>query len=387
MFKTLKDIDVTGKRVLVRVDFNVPLDKNGNVVEDDRIKAAIPTINYLFGRNCKVVLMSHLGRPDGKVVEGLRMDRVAKRLSKLLGKEVKKLDDCVGSEVAAVVNKMKNNDVVLLENLRFHAEEEGNDKQFAKALASLADIYVNDAFGASHRAHASVDAITQFLPGCAGLLMERELEVLGKLLESPERPFIAVLGGAKVSDKVKLIESLLKKVDKLIIGGAMAFTFLKARGLNVGKSKVEDSGISEALRLLESGKMVLPVDIVVADEFKADAKRRTVRSENIPSGWFGLDIGPESVKLFEKELERAKTVVWNGPLGVFEFDKFSEGTARLAHFLSKSKATTVIGGGDTIAAVRKAGVEGKFTHTSTGGGAMLEFLEGKKLPAIEALEK
>ncbi len=387
MFKTLKDVDVEGKRVIVRVDFNVPLDEKGDVTESDKIAASVPTIRYLTGKDCKVILTSHLGRPGGRVVESLRMDGVAKSLSKLLGLRVRKLDDCTGNDVEAEVKKMKSSEVVLLENLRFYEGEEKNDRNFAKALASLAEFYVNDAFAASHRAHASVVGIAEFLPSCAGLLLEKEVKELGGLLEKPRRPFVAVLGGAKVSDKIRLIENLLKKADKILVGGAMAFTFLKARGLSTGNSKVENGSVKEAARLLESGKIVLPVDVVVADRFDASADSKIAGSESIPSGWFGLDIGPESMKMFERELGKAKTVVWNGPLGVFEFDKFAEGTLQLARFISKSGATTIIGGGDTIAAVKKLGLYGKFSYASTGGGATLEFLEGKKLPAIEALEK
>ncbi len=386
MLKTIKDVDIDGKKVIVRVDFNVPVDEKGKVKEDGRIRAVIPTIKYLLKRNCKVILMSHLGRPDGKVVESLRMGGVAKRLAQLLGKNVKKLDDCVGSEVAAAVRNMKDGDVVLLENLRFHKEEEENGRKFAKALASLADIYVNDAFSVSHRAHASVVGITEFLPGCAGLLMEREVKGLRGLLEKPQRPFVAVLGGAKVSDKIKLIENLLKKADKILVGGAMAFTFLKAKGFSVGNSKVEYGYVGEAARLLESGKIVLPVDVVAADKFDASAKAKVVAADSVPDGLIGLDIGPETLRVFKKELTSAKTIMWNGPAGVFEFDRFSGGTRELAMIISKSKATSVVGGGDTLAAVRKFGLSDAFSYASTGGGAMLEFLEGKKLPGLKALE-
>ncbi len=371
--------DVKGKRVLVRVDFNAEGD-------DGKIIAALPTIRHLLANNCRIILISHLGRPRGKVMEGLRLDGVARRLSGLLGLDVRKLDENSGASVKEAVEEMKAGDVLLLENIQFNPGECNKDENFAKELASLADVFVLDAFGQSHRDYASLAMIQRFLPSCAGLLLEKEVRILSSLLESPERPFIAVLGGAKVSDKIRLVDRLLKKVDGLVIGGAMAFTFLKAKGLSVGNSKVEDGYVSEAARLIESGKIVLPVDVVAADKFDSGAKARTVAVGSIPAGWMGLDIGPDSVKLFEKELERAKTVVWNGPMGVFEFDEFAEGTLQLARFISKSGATTIIGGGDTIAAAGKAGVRGKFTHTSTGGGAMLEFLEGKKLPAIEALE-
>ncbi len=380
MFKTLKDFAVKGKRVLVRADFNVEGD-------DNKIRATLPTLQHLLKNDCKIILMSHLGRPNGKVVEELRLDGVADSLSRLLGKDVKKLDESTGRKVKKAVDEMKGGNVLLLENIQFNPGECNKDENFAKELASLADVFVLDAFGQAHRDYASLTMIQRFIPSCAGLLLEKEIAALSRLIKSPEHPFVAVLGGAKVSDKIKLIENLLKKADKILVGGAMAFTFLKVRGLSVGKSKVEDGCVGEAERILESGKMVLPVDVVIADRFDASADCRMVGSESIPSGWLGLDIGPKSVKLFEKELKGAKTVVWNGPMGVFEFDKFSGGTVGLARFLSKSKATTIIGGGDTLAAASKAGVEGKFTHTSTGGGAMLEFLEGKKLPAIEALEK
>ncbi len=387
MLKTIKDADIEGKSAIVRVDFNVPVDDKGNIVEDDRIAAAIPTIKFLVEKNCKVILMSHLGRPEGKVVEGLRMDGVAKRLSQLLGKDVKKLDDCVGSEVEAAVREMKNRDVVLLENLRFHAEEEVNDGDFAKSLASLAEIYVNDAFAASHRAHTSVVGIVGFLPSYAGLLLEREVRELGSLLEKPARPFIAVLGGAKVSDKIMLISNLLKRADRILLAGAMAFTFLKAEGCKVGRSKVENDFLSDARKLLESKRLVLPVDIVAADRFDNEAKTKTVAAGSIPDGWLGLDIGPETLKAFSKETSAAKTILWNGPAGVFELEKFSEGTRKLAGIISESKAASIVGGGDTIAAVKKFGLQGRFSYVSTGGGAMLEFLEGKKLPAIAALGK
>ncbi len=386
MIKTVKDVEVDGKKIIVRVDFNVPVDEKGEVKEDDRIRAVVPTIKYLVERNCSVILMSHLGRPDGKVVEGLRLGGVARRLSQLLGKDVKKLGDCVGGAVEDAVMKMESGDVVLLENLRFHREEEENGVQFARALASLADVYVNDAFAVSHRAHASVAGIAGFMPSYAGLLLEKEVNELGSLLEKPARPFIAVLGGAKVSDKMKLIENLLKKADKILIGGAMAFTFLKAKGFGVGNSKVEDGYVSEAARLLESGKIVLPVDVVAADKFDAEAKARTVAADSVPVGWSGLDIGPGTLAIFKKELDSAKTIMWNGPAGVFEFERFSGGTKGLALMISGSKATSIIGGGDTIAAAKKFGLNGKFSYVSTGGGAMLEFLEGKKLPGIKALE-
>lgn len=380
MFKTLKDADLKGKRVLVRTDFNV-LD------DDGKIKATLPTIKYLLERKCRVILLSHLGRPKGKVVEELRLDGVGKALSKLLGREVKKLNETVGLNVDKAVKEMKEEDVILLENVQFHPGECENDEKYAKQLASLADIFVLDAFGQAHREYASLTQIQKFLPSYAGLLMEKEVSTLSRLLKNPERPFVAVLGGAKVSDKVKLIENLLTKVDRLLIGGAMAFTFLKAKGYETGQSKVENDFTETAGKLLESGKILLPEDVAAADKFDANAARKVVSAERIPKEWIGLDIGSETAATFKKELLKAKTVVWNGPMGVFEFERFAQGTTEIATAISKLKATTVIGGGDTLAAAKKAGAEGKFTHTSTGGGAMLEFLEGKKLPAIEALEK
>jgi phosphoglycerate kinase len=385
--KTVRDIQVKGKRVLVRVDFNVPQDKAGNITDDTRIRAALPTIQYLVDKGAKVVLCSHLGRPKGKVAEEFRMTPVAKRLSDLLGKPVLKTDDCVGAAVEKAVASMKAGDVLLLENLRFHAEEEGNDPAFAKQLAALGDVYVNDAFGTAHRAHASTEGVAHYLPAVAGFLMEKEINFLGQALADPPRPFVAILGGAKVSDKIKVIENLLPKVDKLIVGGGMANTFLKAQGLDVAASLVELDKVDLAKSLIKSGgsKLVLPTDVVVADAFAADAKHQTVAVDKVPAGWRILDIGPNTAELFAKVLKDAKTVVWNGPMGVFEFPAFAEGTVALAKALAKSKATTIIGGGDSAAAVEQAGVADKMTHISTGGGASLEFLEGQVLPGVAAL--
>jgi len=384
--KTVKDINVTGKRVLMRVDFNVPL-AEGKVADDTRLRAALPTIQYLLDQGAKVILMSHLGRPKGKVVEELRMDPVAERLSELLGRPVRKLDDCVGDEVKAAVAEMRPGDVILLENTRFHPEERKNDPDFAKKLAELADVFVNDAFGAAHRAHASTVGVTQYLPAVAGLLMEKELNFLGKALESPERPFVALLGGAKISDKIGVIQNLLTRVDALLIGGGMANTFLKAQGYEVGQSLVEDESLGVAKELLERAgeKLALPVDAVVADRFAADAASKAVSVDEVPPDWRILDIGPRTVELFKEKLAGARTVVWNGPLGVFEFPKFAAGTEAIARFLADLEATTIIGGGDVVAAVRRAGVADRITHVSTGGGAALEFLEGKELPGVAAL--
>lgn len=389
--KSVKDIDVKGKRVIVRVDFNVPLDKATlSITDDSRIKGALPTIQYLIDNDAKVILMSHLGRPDGKVKEELRLTSVAKRLEKLLGRKVTKLDDCIGEGVEKAVAAMKPKDVILLENLRFHAEEEENDPAFAKKLASLADIFVNDAFGTCHRAHASTEGITKYLPSVAGFLVNKEIEYFEKATTNPAKPYVAILGGAKVSDKIGVITNLMNKVDAILIGGAMAFTFLKSEGINIGKSKVEADKIDLAKDILEKAKakkvrILLPVDHIVADKVDAGAKAETVDGAAIPDGKMGLDIGPKTVAEFEKVLENAKTVIWNGPVGFFEIKPFSKGTEELAEFLTHTKATTIIGGGDTAAAVYELGLEDKMSHISTGGGASLEYLEGKTLPGIAAL--
>jgi phosphoglycerate kinase len=386
--KTIRDINVAQKRVLVRVDFNVPQDKAGNITDDTRIRAALPTIQYLRDKGAKVILCSHLGRPKGKVAEEFRLTPVAKRLSELLGAPVIKTEDCIGPEVEKAVAAMKPGDVLLLENLRFHAQEEADDPAFAKQLASVADIYVNDAFGTAHRAHASTEGVTHFLPAVAGFLMERELNFLGKATAEPTRPYVAILGGAKVSDKIAVIENLLPKVDQLIVGGGMANTFFKAQGYEVGASLVEDDKVELAKGLLQRGgkKLLLPVDVVVADAFAADAKHQTVAVDKVPAGWRILDIGPASVAKFAAVLKKARTVVWNGPMGVFEFPAFAAGTVALAKVVAESGATSIIGGGDSAAAVEQAGVADKITHISTGGGASLEFLEGKVLPGVAALQ-
>jgi len=385
--KTVRDVDVKGKRVLVRVDFNVPL-KDGAVADDRRIRAALPTIQYLLDQGAAVVLMSHLGRPKGEPKAEFRLDPVADRLAELLGKPVTKLDDCVGDEVENAVKAMEPGDVVLLENTRFKPGETKNDPTLAEGLAHLGDLYVDDAFGAAHRAHASTAGVAGHLAAVAGFLMEKELNYLGRALADPERPFLAILGGAKISDKIGVIRNLLQQVDSLLIGGGMANTFFKAQGLDVGESLVEDEVLETARQLLEvaGDKLVLPVDCVVADRFEADAESKVVPVDQVPDGWRILDIGPASVAHFSNRLAAAKTVVWNGPMGVFEFPKFAEGTFAIARALAGLEdATTIIGGGDSAAAVEGSGLADKMSHISTGGGASLEFLEGKELPGVAVL--
>jgi len=385
--KTVRDIDVRGKRVLVRVDFNVPL-KDGAVADDTRIRAALPTINYLLKQGAALILCSHLGRPKGKAVPELRMDPVAARLAELLGRPVKKLDDCVGPEVEAAAEAMQPGDVILLENTRFHAEERANDPEFARQLAALADVFVNDAFGAAHRAHASTEGVTHYLPAVAGFLMEKELEFLGRATENPDPPYVAILGGAKISDKIGVIENLLKQCDRLLIGGGMANTFFKAMGFEVGDSLVEDEAVETAGALLKQAgsTLVLPVDVVIADGFNNEARTRVVAPNEVPPGWRILDIGPKTVTTFESALGGARTVVWNGPLGVFEMPNFAQGTFAVARLLADMHAVTIIGGGDSAAAVRQADLTDRMSHVSTGGGASLEFLEGKVLPCVAVLE-
>jgi phosphoglycerate kinase len=396
--KTLANLsasDLSGKRALVRVDFNVPLDDQGNITDDTRIRAALPTIQDLTQKGAKVILASHFGRPKG-VDDKLRLTPVAKRLSELLGQEVIKCDDCIGDEVASKVSGMQNGQVLLLENVRFHKEEEKNDPEFAKQLAANADVYVNDAFGTAHRAHASTEGVTHYLsPSVAGYLIEKELQYLQSAIENPQRPLAAIIGGSKVSSKIGVIETLLDKCDKLILGGGMIFTFYKARGLNVGKSLVEDDKLELAKSLEAKAKergvqMLLPTDVVVADKFAADANAETVSVENIPEDGMGLDIGPDSVEMFQDALADCKSVIWNGPMGVFEFDKFAVGTEAIARTLAdltKQGVTSIIGGGDSVAAVEKVGVAEQMSHISTGGGASLELLEGKELPGIAALDE
>ncbi len=391
----LSAADLSGKRVLVRADFNVPTDDSGNITDDTRIRAALPTINDLTSKGAKVILSSHFGRPKG-VTEKYRLTPVAARLSELLGKTVIKCNDCIGDEVAKVVSFMENGDVALLENVRFYPEEEKNDPDFAQKLASVADLYVNDAFGTAHRAHASTEGVTKYLkPSVAGYLIEKELKYLQSAIEEPQRPLVAIIGGSKVSSKIGVIETLLEKCDKLILGGGMIFTFFKARGLNVGKSLVEEDKLELARTLEAKAKergvqFLLPTDVVVADNFAPDANSQTVSINDIPDGWMGLDIGPDSIKVFQEALADCKTVIWNGPMGVFEFDKFAIGTTAIATTLaeiSKTGATTIIGGGDSVAAVEKAGLADQMSHISTGGGASLELLEGKILPGIAALDE
>ncbi|AFW95556.1 MULTISPECIES: phosphoglycerate kinase [Nostocales] len=392
---SLSAADISGKRALVRVDFNVPVDDQGNITDDTRIRAALPTIQDLTQKGAKVILTSHFGRPKG-VDEKLRLTPVAKRLSELLGQEVIKTDDCIGDDVAAKVAALDNGQVLLLENVRFYKEEEKNDREFAQKLAANADFYVNDAFGTAHRAHASTEGVTEFLsPSVAGYLVEKELQYLQSAIEEPKRPLAAIIGGSKVSSKIGVIETLLEKCDKLIIGGGMIFTFYKARGLNVGKSLVEEDKLELARELEAKAKergvaLLLPTDIVSADKFAPDANATTVSIENIPADGMGLDIGPDSIKVFQAALADCQTVIWNGPMGVFEFDKFAAGTEAIAHTLAeigKTGATTIIGGGDSVAAVEKVGLADQMSHISTGGGASLELLEGKVLPGIAALDE
>jgi len=387
---TIRDIDLAGKKVLMRVDFNVPLDGDGNITDDTRIRAALPTIRYVLEQGACLVLMSHLGRPKGEVKPELCLAPAAARLGELLGEPVKQLDDCVGPGIEAAVAEMKPGDVVLLENLRFHPEEKKNDAEFAKRLAALGDVYVNDAFGTAHRAHASTAGVTAHLqPAVAGFLLEKEIDYFTAALEKPEHPFVAVMGGVKVSDKIGVIENLLDKIDCLIIGGAMTYTFLKAMGGKVGKSKLEEDKVDTARRILELAKeknveLLLPTDHLIADEFSETANTQIVEGD-IPDGWMALDIGPESTRAFVEKLKDAKLVVWNGPMGVFEMEPFAGGTRAVAQALADSAATSIIGGGDSVAAVKQAGLSDKMSHISTGGGASLEFLEGKTLPGVAAL--
>ena len=391
---SIDNVDLINKRVLVRVDFNVPLDEKLNITNDIRIVESLPTIKKIISSGGKAILMSHLGRPKGERKPEFSLKPAAERLSELLGKEVKLAPDCIGSDVEKMVNEMKPGDVILLENLRFHKQEEKNDPEFAKKLAKLGDVYINDAFGSAHRAHASTEGVTKFIKTCAaGYLMQKELDYLGKALAKPKRPYCAILGGAKISGKIDVIKNLLDKVDSLIVGGGMAFTFFKAEGKEIGKSLLEVEKLDLAKDLLQNLKsskikFLLPVDVVVADEFKNESPSKVVSVDNIPPDKMGLDIGPETIKLFSDELMKSKTIVWNGPMGVFEMDNFAKGTFEIAQVLAKATsggAVTVIGGGDSAAAISKAGLEKKVSHVSTGGGASLEFLEGKVLPGVAAL--
>ena len=389
--KTVKDIDVKGKKVLVRCDFNVPQDENGNITDTRRIVSSLPTIKYLIENGAKVILCSHLGRPKGEVKKEFSLAPVAKELSKELGTEVKLSDDIIGESAKSIAQSLKEGEVMLLENVRFDAREEKNDLEMAKELASLAEIYVNDAFGTSHRAHASTAGVADYLPAVSGFLIEKELDFMGDALENPTRPFVAILGGKKVSDKIGVINALLEKVDTLMIGGAMAYTFFKAQGYGVGNSICELDKLDLALELMEKAKqkgvkMMLPVDTKLGKEFDKDTESKTVKASEIPDGWEGFDIGEETIKIYKEELKNAKTIVWNGPLGLFEFDQFAIGTNEIAKTLAEVDAVTIIGGGDSAAAIEKAGLADKMTHISTGGGASLEFLEGKKLPGIECLQ-
>jgi len=385
--KTIRDIDAKGKKVLVRVDFNVPL-KEGVVGDDTRIKAALPTITYLLDQGAAVILCSHLGRPKGGPEEKYSMKPLAGHLSKLLGKPVAFASDCIGPVAVDAAKGLKSGEVLLLENTRFHAEEEKNDLDMAKQMASLADLFVNDAFGTAHRAHASTEGVTHFLPGVAGFLLEKEIKYLGQAVADPKKPFVAIMGGAKISDKIGVIENLLKKADTILIGGGMANTFFKAQGYPVADSLVEDEALETAKELLKKAgsKLRLPVDMVLADKFDAEAASKTVMVGPVEDGWRILDIGPETIKSYSKVIEAAATVVWNGPMGVFEFPRFAEGTFGVARAVAASKGVTIIGGGESVAAIQQSGLADKITHISTGGGASLEMLEGLELPGVAALQ-
>lgn len=394
--QTIRDIDWAGKRALVRVDFNVPLDDNGVITDDTRIRAAVPTIQYLLEHGASVVLMSHLGRPKKKVVESMRLKPTATRLAELLsGTKVTAITETIGAEAEAAASALKAGEVLILENTRFDGREEANDAEFAKELSKLGDVFVNDAFGAAHRAHASTEGVAKYLPAVSGLLMEAELKALGGAIDNPERPFVTIMGGAKISDKIAVITNLLSKVDAILIGGGMANTFLLAQGYAVGDSLVEQDSVEKAKQILEDAKarnveLGLPIDVVVADAFSADAKTKVVGLDGVESGWRILDIGPESVKKYSAIIADAKTVIWNGPMGVFELEPFAKGTRAVAQALAEAsagpnKTTTIIGGGDSVAAVEQAGIADKMSHISTGGGASLELLEGKQLPGVVAL--
>ncbi len=387
----IKDLNVRNKKVLVRVDYNVPLDEDGNITDDTRIRATLPTINYLLDEGAKVILASHLGRPRGERIPGLSLRPLVKRLNRLLDKDIVFVEDCIGEKVKKIIDAMKPQDVVLLENLRFHIEEKNNDPEFAKALASLCDVFIQDAFGCCHRSHASIVGINKFVPiSGAGFLIKKELDYLEKAINKPLRPVVAVLGGAKISDKIKIVKNLAERVDKIIIGGAMAFTFLKAQGHDIGKSLVEDDMIEEVRSILKKAeasgkKFYLPVDFVVAERFDADAETKVVTFQEIPVNWYGLDIGPASTTLFMEATNNAKTILWNGPMGAFEMDAFSRGTYAMVETVAKSHALTIVGGGDTDVALHKAGETYSVSYISTGGGAFLKLLEGSELPGIAAL--
>jgi 3-phosphoglycerate kinase len=390
--KTIEDIAVSGKTVLARVDFNVPLDADGNITDNTRINLSLPTIEYLLKNNAKVILMSHLGRPKDAVDEKYRLTPAAKELEKLIGKPVKKFDEIFNDEIKDYVkNVMKPGEIVMLENLRFNPGEKKNDREFSKNLASLADFYVDDAFGAAHRAHASISGVAEFLPAVSGFLLKKEVEALGALLENPARPFIAVLGGSKVSDKILVIKNLLEKVDVLILGGGMTYTFLKAMGNEIGRSICEDDQLGYALDMVELAKknnvkLMLPVDICIAHEFAENAESKNVEISAIPSDWEGMGIGEKTTELYKTEITKARTIFWNGPMGVFEFERFAKSTKEIAMAIAGSAAITVAGGGDTLAAIKKYGLNDRFSHISSGGGASMEFLEGKILPGFAALQ-
>jgi len=391
--KTIEDVPVKGKRVLVRCDFNVPMDENKNITDDSRIRKALPTIQYLVDNEAKVILLSHLGRPKGEPNKKYSLEPVAKRLAELLQKDVifAADDDVVGSNAKKAVEGMQDGDVALLENVRFRKEEEKNDPSFAKELADLGELFVNDAFGTAHRAHASTAGIADYLPCVSGYLIQKEIDIMGKALQDPKRPFVAILGGAKVSDKINVIRNLLEKVDTLLIGGGMAYTFLKSQGHEIGQSLLEEDKIELAKELISSARskgvrLFLPSDVVVANEIKEGAEHMTVRIDDIPKDKMGVDIGPETVRVYSEEIRNAKTIVWNGPMGVFEIDEFATGTRGIAKAMAESEGITIIGGGDSAAAVEQLGFADKITHISTGGGASLEFLEGKVLPGIEVIE-
>ena len=392
MKRTVRDIDVQGKRVFVRADLNAPQDASGALTDDSRLRAIRPTLQYLRSHGARIVLASHLGRPKGKVDPALRVAPIAQRLSEILGQPVPVAPDCVGPAVQALVDHLQPGQILLLENLRFHPEEEQNDPAFAAQLAGLADIYVNDAFGSAHRAHASTEGMAHLLPAVAGLLMQRELEVLGTLLDHPQRPFAAIIGGSKVSTKLGVLRGLLERVDILIVGGGMAGTFLKAHGLQIGDSLLEEALMPEALALEQAAsergvRLLLPVDSLIADRFAEDANTRIVPAGQVPDGWQIVDIGPETVRSFEQALQGCRTILWNGPLGVFEMAPFAKGTNAVADFLARSEAMTVVGGGDSVAAIEGLGLTTKMTHISTGGGATLEFIEGITLPGVAVLEE
>jgi 3-phosphoglycerate kinase len=389
--KTVEDIEVENKKVLVRVDYNVPLDSNMNITDDTRIRLSLPTINYLLEKKSKIILISHLGRPKDVAEDRFRLDPASKRLGELIGRTVKKFNEVYSMEIKNYIdNEMNYGEVVMLENLRFEPGEKANDSNFSKSLASLAEIYINDAFGAAHRAHASVEGITKYLPAVSGFLMRKEIEALTSLLESPARPFLTILGGSKVSDKIKVIKNLLGKVNSLVLGGGMSYTFLKARGYEIGKSICEDDQIDFAKEMLSLARknnvnLVLPVDIVVAKEFDSEAEKKLVSVQSIPLDWMGMDIGEKSIELFRNEILSAKTIFWNGPVGVFEWGRFANGTKNIARLIAESHAVTVAGGGDTLAALRKYDITSKFSHVSSGGGAAMELLEGKELPGVASL--